>query len=124
MRMNAARSSKVVMAYAVSATVALGLAIALATLVPHAPGPAGVPGLDKLAHFVAFAVLAAPVSWRAPHLWRTVALAGLAYGGLIEIVQPLTGREASWGDLLADGAGATTGALIAAQFGKRRRDMG
>ena len=45
----------------------------------------------------------------------------LAYGGIIEIVQPFMGRAASWGDLLADGAGAFVGAFFASRIGKRRR---
>jgi VanZ family protein len=49
-----------------------------------------------------------------------VALATLAYGGAIEIVQPITGRAAEWADLLADGAGAFAGAFVASRFGKRR----
>ena len=104
------------MAHALTAL--LALVIALLTLAPQAPGPEGIPGLDKLAHFVAFAALAAPLAWRYPHLWRAVALAALAYGGLIEIVQPLTGRTAEWADLLADGAGAFAGAFAASLSGK------
>ena len=106
------------MAYALTAL--LALVIALLTLMPQAPGPEGIPGFDKLAHFAAFAALAAPLSWRDPHLWRAVALATLAYGGLIEIVQPFTGRSAEWADLLADGAGAFAGAIAASRFGKWR----
>lgn len=101
-------------------TAVLALVIALLTLMPQAPGPEGVPGLDKVAHFAAFAALAVPLAWRYPHLWRTVALSTLAYGGLIEIVQPLTGRGAEWADLLADGTGAVTGAFSASFLGKRR----
>ncbi|MDZ7709082.1 MAG: VanZ family protein [Roseovarius sp.] len=106
------------MAHALTAV--LTLVIALLTLMPQAPGPAGIPGFDKLAHFVAFAALAAPLAWRYPHFWRAVALATLAYGGLIEIVQPLTNRTAEWADLLADGAGAFTGAFAASLLGKGR----
>lgn len=110
------------MAHALTAL--LALLIALLTLLPQAPGPAGIPGFDKLAHFMAFAVLAGPLAWRFPHMWRAVALAGLAYGGVIEIVQPFTGRTASWGDLVADGAGATVGAFIASRTASRRhRDL-
>ena len=101
-------------------TAVLALAIGATTLIPHAPGPAGIPGLDKLAHFAAFACLAAPVALRFPHLWRAAALAALAYGGTIEILQPFAGRSATWGDLLADGAGAFAGALVAARYGRRR----
>lgn len=112
------KTSTAIMAHALTAF--LALAIALLTLIPQVPGPEGIPGFDKLAHFMAFAVLAAPLAWRYPHLWRTVALATLAYGGLIEIIQPMTGRSAEWGDLLTDGAGAFVGAFAASRLGKRR----
>ncbi len=49
--------------------------------------------------------------------------ASLGILGLTELVQPLTGREASWADLLAGGVGATiglTGALAWTGRGRRR----
>ncbi len=111
--------SKAVMAHALTAL--LVFIIAVLTLVPQASGPMGIPGFDKLAHLVAFAVVTVPLAWRFPHLWRGVALAALAYGGIIEIVQPFMGRTTSWGDLLADGAGAFAGAFIASRIGKQWR---
>ncbi|WP_354544094.1 VanZ family protein [Roseovarius sp. MBR-78] len=106
------------MAYILTAL--LTLAITLLTLMPQMPGPAGIPGLDKLAHGVAFAALCGPLAWRYPRMWRAVALAALAYGGVIEIIQPLTGRAAEWGDLLADGTGAFLGAFTASRLGSRK----
>jgi VanZ family protein len=97
-------------------TAFFALVIALLTLLPQAPDPQGIPGFDKLAHTAAFAVLAMPMAWCHPHRWRAVALAVLAYGGAIEIVQPFTGRTASWGDLLADGTGAVAGAVLASRL--------
>ncbi len=101
-------------------TALLTVVIALLTLMPQVPGPTGIPGFDKLAHFIAFAALCVPLAWRYPHLWRAVALATLVYGGVIEIIQPLTGRTAQWGDLVADGAGAFAGAFVASRFGFRK----
>ena len=101
---------------ALALTALLALVIALLTLTPQAPGPDGIPGFDKLAHFVAFAALSIPLCLRYPRLWRTLALTTLAYGGLIEIIQPLTGRSADWGDLLANGAGAFAGAFAASRL--------
>lgn len=102
-------------------TLALALIIAVLTLVPTPPGPPGLSWMDKLAHFVAFGALAAPIAWRYPAQWRAVALAALAYGGAIEIVQPYMGRSAEWADLLADGLGAVAGAWLAARVGRTRR---
>lgn len=103
----------VAMAHALTAF--LVLVIALLTLMPQVSGPQGIPGFDKLAHVTAFAALAMPLSWRYPHRWRCVVLVTLAYGGLIEIMQPLTGRSAEWADMLADGTGAFAGAFAAAR---------
>ncbi|MEQ8902407.1 MAG: VanZ family protein [Roseovarius sp.] len=101
-------------------TLALALIIAVLTLTPSSV-QGGVPGLDKLAHFLAFGALAAPLAFAYPRHWRAVALVVLAYGGMIEIVQPFTGRSAEWADLLADGLGAFLGAWGAARLGRRRR---
>ncbi|NCQ24838.1 MAG: VanZ family protein [Rhodobacteraceae bacterium CG17_big_fil_post_rev_8_21_14_2_50_63_15] len=99
-------------------TVILALAIAALTLLPYPPGPPGVQGMDKLVHLLAFAALAAPLAWRYPNHWAMVALAALAYGGVIEIVQPHVGRAAEGADVLADGLGAFGGAWFAARLGR------
>ena len=103
------------------ATLALALIIAVLTLTPVTPGPQGLPGLDKLAHVLAFGALAAPLAFAYPRHWRAVALVVLAYGGMIEIVQPYTGRSAEWADFLADGVGAFLGAWGAARIGRGQR---
>lgn len=91
----------------------LALAIAITTLMPSTGGTAPLLGLDKLAHLVAFALLVLPLSLRAPHRWPLIWIAAVAYGGLIEIVQPHVGRGAEWADLLADGLGAGLGIGLA-----------
>lgn len=105
---------------AVKLTLLIALAIAALSLTsPGAPEP-GIAGFDKLGHFVAFAVLAMPMVYtgRLP-LWQNV-LAGLAFGGMIEVIQPYVGRRGEWGDLLADGIGVLSGAL-AAGMGRKWR---
>lgn len=104
-------------------TLILAVAIAALTLLPHPPGPPGVPGMDKLVHLLAFAALAAPLAWRYPRHWAVVALAALAYGGMIEIVQPHLGRSAEWADGLADALGAFGGAWLAARLGRARQTV-
>lgn len=104
-------------------TLVLALTIAALTLMPHPPGPQGIPGMDKFVHLVAFALLAMPMAYASPARWRTVALCVLAYGGLIEIVQPVTGRGAEWLDLLADGLGAFGGAWLAARTSRLRKPL-
>lgn len=103
---------------AIVSSLFLALIVAVLALGPGTPGPEGVPGLDKLGHLIAFGAIAAPLAWRFPHHWRAVALAVLAYGGMIEIVQPAFGRAAEWGDLLADGIGAFGGAFLGARLGR------
>jgi VanZ family protein len=94
------------------AALLVGVAIAVATLGPPA-GPI-IPGSDKLAHLVAFAALAFPLSFAWPRRMLPVVLGVLCYGGLIELVQPFFGRTAEWGDLLADGLGAIAGTALGA----------
>lgn len=104
-------------------TLIVALAIAAMTLLPHPPGPPGMPGMDKLVHLLAFAALAAPLAWHHPRRWAVVALAALAYGGGIEILQPHVGRTAEWADLLADGLGAFGGAWLAARLRRARQTV-
>jgi len=113
------------------ATACLALIIGWVTLSPLSEpmqqlasvplGAQSAPRLDKLVHLLAFAALAGPLAWRYPRLWWVVALAALAYGGLIEIVQPHVGRSMELADLLANGTGAFIGAPIAARIGRLRQ---
>lgn len=102
-------------------TLALALIIAVLTLSPLPAGPQGVAGGDKIGHILAFAAVAAPLAWRYPRHWVMVAVAASAYGGLIEIIQPLVGRKMEFADLLADTAGAFFGAWVVARVRSSRR---
>lgn len=105
----------------VSLTVLLGIVIAFLTLAPISSK--GVPGSDKLHHALAFAALAFPLPFARPRLVLPVILGVSAYGGLIEIIQPFFGRNADWGDFLADIIGAVLGGLLGAQSGKWFREL-
>jgi VanZ family protein len=71
-------------------------------------------GWDKLNHLAAFASLAAIAFLGRVGAWLHIALALLAYGALIEVLQSFTAtRSAEWGDLLADGVGIASGLLLA-----------
>ncbi|PQO24613.1 VanZ family protein [Rhodobacteraceae bacterium WD3A24] len=102
------------------ATALLAAVIALLTLSPS-NAPPGASGLDKVAHFVAFGALAFPLAAARPRLFWPVVLGATAYGGLIEVIQPLVGRGAEWGDLAADAAGALAGAAAAGRWTRSRR---
>jgi hypothetical protein len=61
---------------------------------------------DKVAHFLVFGL----ILWsfgvlfpRLPRLWAAVA--AVALGGAVEVVQGMVGRDADWLDLAADAAG-------------------
>ena len=91
------------------------------TLLSFAPiqlrGSFGPIDIDKAYHFVAYFCLALPLPILRPRLTIWVVLGIMTYGGLIELVQYLFGREPSWGDSIANGIGAIAGAMIARQMG-------
>ena len=96
---------------------ALALLLGVVSWLALMPAPPNMTDLlwDKLNHLLAFTSLAL-VGYFAfqPH-WLRLALALLAYGGLIEILQARTAtRVGDWFDLLADAAGITLGLLLAA----------
>lgn len=89
---------------------------------------------DKAEHFTAYFGLAAMatlvIGLRRPLAW---ALTGIvALGGLLEVAQYYMGRDAEWGDVLANSLGVLAGLAVAALFirvtgrgplvGGRRRD--
>lgn len=68
---------------------------------------------DKAAHFVAFGLILWSIGVLFRRLPRTLAaLSALLLGGAVEIVQGMVGRDASWGDLLADGLGIMLALLL------------
>jgi VanZ family protein len=99
----------------VALTLLLGVLIAVLTLGPVSVK--SVPGSDKLHHFLAFAALSFPLPFARPRLVVPVVLGVVAYGGLIELIQPHFGRRADWGDLVADILGALVGAMLGILFG-------
>ena len=84
-------------------------------LKPSAHGPEG---WDKVLHFIAYFGLAGlatvALGRLRPALWAGLALA--AFGGVLEIVQSFVGRDAEWGDELANvigvGAGVAAGLIF------------
>lgn len=105
--------------FGIAATVLLGIVIAVLTLAPVSSQD--VPGSDKLHHVLGFAALAFPLPFARPRLAIPVALGVIAYGGMIELIQPYFGRQAEWADFLADGLGAVLGAGLGALAGRRFR---
>lgn len=110
-------------ATALAATLALAVAIGVLTLSP-AVTDAAVPGSDKSHHFVAFLALTLPLAFARPRLAPWIALATIAYGGAIELIQPLVGRDGDVFDLIADAAGSLTGAAVGAGLASLRHRLG
>ncbi|CAM4006660.1 VanZ family protein [Kerstersia gyiorum] len=97
---------------ALAATLALLVIISFLTLASPGSLPR-VAGGDKLHHALAFAALVFPVVVARP-AWALRAFIGaVAYGGLIELVQPSFGRAGEWADLIADTIGAAAGVVLA-----------
>ena len=105
-----------------------GLVILVASVVPpewvfgHAPETARNP-LAWFAHLFEFGLFALLVAlWRGPDDGLLVgALAAIAYGGAIELIQaPISYRSADWRDFLTDVLGVAL-ALALLWYGRRRR---
>ncbi|MCX7351288.1 MAG: VanZ family protein [Alphaproteobacteria bacterium] len=91
-------------------TLALALVIGFLTLTPISD--AGVPGSDKIHHFLAFFALTLPLAFARPRLALWIVLAAMAYGGAIELIQPFVGRSKDIFDFLADGVGSISAAAV------------
>ena len=115
--------------YAVAAALWAGLLLFLGSRPGDdlpAQGLLALPGADKAAHAVAYAILGALVASAASP--RTAAgalllgaLAGLFWGMLDEWVQGhVPGRTRAWADLLADTAGAAGGAWLGSWLHRSR----
>lgn len=71
-----------------------------------------VPGTDKTHHFIAYALLVLPTALKQPKYWRVIALAFIAFSGLIELIQPYVNRYGEWLDLLANTVGIGCGIVL------------
>ena len=74
------------------ATIIIAFAIGLATLTPVEKLPQ-VSGSDKVYHLISFAILTLPIAIIRPRaIWIILSLS-IAYGGAIELLQPLVNRS-------------------------------
>ena len=93
---------------------ALMLAVCVLAFDPNPPDSLDT-GWDKLNHALAFTILTAVAllaAQRRPRPAVLAALAMLAFGAFIELVQTqIPGRSGEWPDLVADGAGIAAGLL-------------
>ena len=91
----------------------LAVVIAALALMPLPDQASQVAGLDKIYHFVAFTVLVFPVIVTDTNRWSWVVPVTIAFGGVIELTQPLMGRSADWLDFGASVSGVLAGAALA-----------
>jgi VanZ family protein len=98
---------------------ALGVLTAVVLYLALMPAPPHTldTGWDKLNHALAFASLAVCSCFSGSASPRRLLIAGallVAFGGMIELLQSqIPGRDAEWGDLLADTIGMVVGMLSA-----------
>lgn len=87
---------------------AVALLVGLLTLMigPFGAVEAGSGVSDKVGHFVAFGLFLWSFGVLFPRMPRLVAAVSvIALGAAVEVVQGFVGRDASWGDLIADAVG-------------------
>lgn len=89
-------------------------AIAWLTLAPWGSSlePVSFGHVDKLGHALAFFVWGALImaGWQRTSL--QILILAAVFGGAIELIQPLAGRDAEWADLGADMLGAGAGVWV------------
>jgi len=107
---NALKNSRRNHHLALGATACLALVIAYFTLTPLPKF--SFSGGDKLYHLIGFAALMIPAAVLYRRALRWLLPSAIAFGGLIEILQPYVNRQAEWADFFADGFGAILGVII------------
>jgi len=108
-------------------TIVVTVSILVLSLVPSPPEiPGGFHFADKIAHFIAYAVLSfllftSLFEGKKLSTVLLVAALCLAYGGVIEILQIFTHRQPEILDLTADLFGAVCGAALGAGLNRHIR---
>ena len=93
------------------ATIIIAFAIGLVTLTPVEKLPT-VSGSDKVYHLISFAILTLPIAIIRPRaIWIILSLS-IAFGGAIELLQPLVNRNCELADFLANAVGTILGVLV------------
>ncbi len=88
--------------------------IAWGELAPHPPDVSSIVGWDKAQHFIAYFGLAGmatlALGLRRVLVWALLGI--IALGGVLEILQGLTGRDADVFDFVANTLGALVGTML------------
>ncbi|MBC7006733.1 VanZ family protein [Photobacterium sp. BZF1] len=90
------------------------LLILFLSLKPNGPELVSIPHIDKVQHFIAYAVFAIVAAYAVAtkRAFYRYGLAIVLFSGGIEILQPYFGRECSLFDLLANSLGVALGMFI------------
>lgn len=93
------------------------VAVTVALLMPVPQHDLRTPAhADKLVHFGVFFCLALPAFLVCRQAWALTMIALVAYGGMIELVQPYFGRGAEWADFWANSIGVVAALPVAYQL--------
>jgi VanZ family protein len=76
------------------------------------PYPPRIFSPDKIYHFVAFFSIVFLVVATGPRRWIWVAPLAIAFGGVIELIQPHINRTGTWYDFAANTAGVAAGVWL------------
>lgn len=103
-----------------SLTFIFAIIIVMLSLIPlNQSGAFSGHGIDKIFHLIAFGCLVFPLSLTQPKWTITIIFGVVVFGGSIEMIQKIFGRQASWADLLANTIGSIIGALAALKLENR-----
>ena len=99
-------------AICIAKTIIIGIIIIVLAFLPVNLNNGHNNGFDKVYHFAAFFCLAFTLLlvWRRGSLW--ILLGVIILGGLIELTQPLIGRQSELADFVANGVGSIAGVVI------------
>lgn len=99
----------------------VGVVVTVLLLIPIS-GPdtsSSAIGIDKAVHFLFFFALVVPVLTFYPRAWVWVVPVAIAYGGMIEVIQPYFGRGMELGDFVANSLGVVSAVPVSRWAHKR-----
>ena len=103
-------------------TLTLTSILTVAMLWPLEAPPPAPDGSDKVVHLIAFATLSFPLSRTGRFGLLPVFVGASAFGGTIELIQPIFNRSADINDWLADIVGVALGIVFGLIYRRLRSD--
>lgn len=106
----------------ITLTLTVTVALTFAMLWPIEDTPPAPNGSDKIIHIIAFACLAFPLSSTHRFGLLPVFVVAVAFGGIIELIQPSFNRSADITDWLADICGILVGVACGLFYRRLRQN--